>query len=186
MGGMATFSIANKSLTGLILTGSLLCSTISMSQSAIGADRYLWNLTRIGVTESFHSQLRRRGTRVKIGVLDGLAFCSHKEIKNRCTAYSNTSGVYQSFDNHATHVATTIAANNTGSTGFVGVAPKARILSYAIFDDFGWVGGEEIAIDSARKKGARVINMSYVAAVPGKVFSSDLLSVMASAKNKIK
>ena len=106
------------------------------SPSAIAADQYMWNLKMIGVNKSMHNDKKKRGTGVKVGVLDSLVRCKHRELgKSRCKGYIHKGGTYTQFGNHGTHVATTIAANNSGSTGMVGVAPFATILSYGIFDD---------------------------------------------------
>ena len=66
-------------------------------------------------------------------MLDGLARCTHKELKGRCLGYLYRGGSYKKYDDHGTHVATTIAASNTGKGGMVGVAPKAKIYSYGVF-----------------------------------------------------
>ncbi len=174
----------NKSLVTLVVAGCFLF--LPMHQVNAGS-KYMWNLGYIGVTKTMHKNAKKRGAKVKVGVLDGLVRCNHKELKGRCTAYPHKDGTYKFYDDHGTHVATTIAANNTGSGGMVGVAPKVNILSYAIFDDFGGVGGEESAINSARKKGARVINMSYgPTQTKGRVSSPGVTDVttMAKAKNK--
>jgi len=147
------------------------------------ADKYMWNLSQIGVTKAMHAHARKRGSKVKVAVLDGIAMCTHRELRGRCTYFLISGGTYGYWDNHGTHVATTILGNNTGG-GMVGVAPKAVLLSYGVFDDFGWVGGEESAIDDARRRGARVVNMSYGPSRAGLLTGFGTLRVMGAAKNR--
>ena len=187
-----------RNLGTIIVTVSVLSVVLLLvTPNAFAADQYMWNLKMIGVKKSMHNHKKKRGTGVKVGVLDGLVCCSHAELgKSRCKGYIHKDGTYTKFDDHGTHVATTIAANNSGSTGMVGVAPFATILSYGIFDDSaqdkdgqpaGWSGGEEKAIDSARRKGARVINMSYGPGNDGLLSATGIadLNTMAKAKNKL-
>ena len=151
----------NYSLGFLLIVGSL----VFMPLEQVNAySKYRWNLGNIGVTKSMHQNSDQRGTNVKVGVFDGYAKCNHKELKGRCENYNWSDGVYNYYNDHGTHVATTIAAENIKSGGIAGVAPKAEIYSYALFDDYGWVGGsnlEKSTISHAKKKGVRVINMSY-------------------------
>ncbi|SVC78069.1 uncharacterized protein METZ01_LOCUS330923, partial [marine metagenome] len=171
----------HKSLVTLVVAGCFLF--LPMHQVNAGS-KYMWNLSKIGVTKTMHKNARKRGTNVKVGVIDGLAYCSHKELKGRCTAWVFSKGTYTAYDDHGTHVATTIAAKNTGSGGMVGVAPKAYIHSYGYFDDNGALSDTEetAAIDHARKKGVRVINMSY--GVNKRVFHRNKLNNISSTKNK--
>ncbi|MBT5887562.1 MAG: S8 family serine peptidase, partial [Acidiferrobacteraceae bacterium] len=142
----------------------ILAGGFGVNEDAYAGSSYKWNLSRIGVNKTLHKNAKKKGTNVKVGVLDSLTRCTHKELKGRCKNWVNKAGVYKYWGDHGTHVATTIAASNTGKGGMVGVAPKAYIHNYAVFDDYGWVGGnatETSAINHARRRGVRVINMSY-------------------------
>ena len=105
------------------------------------------------------------GSGVKVGVLDGVVRCSHKELAGRCENIFYD-GVVRS-GNHATHVATIIAGedhapNWLGHDG--GVAPKAQIYNYQVFeaDDY-WISdaNEADMVNRAVQDGVSVINMSY-------------------------
>ena len=178
--------------TSLLIAGSFILVggfgiSLGMNETAYAGSSYKWNLSRIGVNKTLHKNAKKKGTNVKVGVLDGLARCTHKELKGRCKNWFAKGGVYNYWDGHGTHVATTIAASNTGKGGMVGVAPKAYIHNYGVFDDYGWVGGsatETSAINHARARGARVINMSYGTNQKEAVFSQNILRNMSAAKNK--
>ena len=99
-------SVAIVAVVGLI--------TLSMHHNAHAGSSYQWSLSRIGINKTMHKNAREKGTNVKVGVMDGLARCTHKELKGRCRYYENSGGTYNYWDSHGTHVATTIAASNTG------------------------------------------------------------------------
>lgn len=176
--------------TRLLIAGSFILVggfgiSLGMNEAAYAGSSYKWNLSRIGVNKTLHKNAKKKGTNVKVGVLDGLARCPHKELKGRCSYTELKGGTYNYWDNHGTHVATTIAASNTGTGGMVGVAPKAYIHSYGVFDDYGWVTGSEArSINHARKKGVRVINMSYGPSEKGALADNSALNLMAKAANK--
>ena len=181
-------SYINKSLVTLVGAGCLLF--LPVHQVNAGSN-YMWNLSKIGVTKTMHKKATRRGTNVKVGVIDGLVNCSHKELKGRCTEWIFWEGDYSTPGDHGTHIATTIAAKHTGSGGMVGVAPKAYIHSYGFLDPYaGTDANETSAINHARTKGVRVINMSYGPDTDyypkGSVFlrNSNKLTNVASTKNK--
>ena len=158
---------------------------LGIPHDAYAGSSYKWNLSRIGVTKALHKNAKKTGKNVKVGVLDGLARCAHKELKGRCTGWLFNSGSYKKPDDHGTHVATTIAASNTGKGGMAGVAPKAYVHSYGVFDDYGWITGSEASsINHARKKGVRVINMSYGPSVKGMLAEFSSLRTMGKATNK--
>ena len=169
-------SVAIVAVVGLI--------TLSMHHNAHAGSSYQWSLSRIGINKTMHKNAREKGTNVKVGVMDGLARCTHKELKGRCRYYENSGGTYNYWDSHGTHVATTIAASNTGKGGMVGVAPKAKIYSFGMFDDNGWVGSETATVNKARRLGIRVINMSYGPEPVGMLANFSALHTMGSAANK--
>jgi len=173
----------NKSLVASVVASCLLFVPIHQVNAG---NKYMWNLSKIGVTKTLHRTAKKRGTNVKIGVLDSLVYCSHKELKGRCTATISSAGTYTKYGDHGTHVATTIAAKRTGSGGMVGVAPNVKIYAYAYFDDNGSLGStvEAAMIDHARKKGVRVINMSYGPSTKGKLAHFTALRQMGETKNK--
>ena len=169
----------------MVIVSGLL--TPGMPHDAYAGSSYKWNLSGIGVNKTLHKNAKKKGTNVKVGVLDGLARCTHKEVKGRCKNWYAAGGVYNYWDDHGTHVATTIAASNTGKGGMVGVAPKAYIHNYGVFDDYGWVGGsatETSAINHARARGVRVINMSYGPTTKGMLAEFSALRTMGKAANK--
>ena len=158
--------------------------TFSMPDNAHAGSSYQWSLSRIGINKTMHKNAKEKGANVKVGVMDGLARCTHKELKGRCVNYEKSGGTYNYWDSHGTHVATTIAASNTGKGGMVGVAPKAKIYSFGMFDDNGWVGSETATVTKARKLGVRVINMSYGPAATGMLADFSSLRMMGSIANK--
>ncbi len=162
----------------------ILVGGFGVNEDAYAGSSYKWNLSRIGVNKTLHKNAKKKGTNVKVGVMDGLARCTHKELEGRCVYYQNSGGTYNYWDNHGTHVATTIAARYSGIGGMVGVAPKAKIYSFGVFDDFGWVGSETATVNKARKLGVRVINMSYGPSTPGILAGFTSLRMMGAAANK--
>jgi len=112
------------------------------------------------------------GSGVKVGIMDGEALCSHQELAGHCTAYYSQEDRGQFYNNHGTHVATIIAGVNKapdwlGHDG--GVAPKAHIGSYAVFQSMWGPSGGQWISDSAETEmanlaashGVTVINQSY-------------------------
>ena len=176
--------------TRLLIAGSFILVggfgiSLGMNEAAYAGSSYKWNLSRIGVNKTLHKNAKKKGTNVKVGVLDGLARCPHKELKGRCSYTELKGGTYNYWDNHGTHVATTIAASNTGTGGMVGVAPKAYVHSYGVFDDYGWVTSSELkSINHAQKKGVRVINMSYGPGEKGVLADNSSLNLMATGPRK--
>ena len=103
-------SLVRRSLFPSVLAGCLL----GVSVPHVNAhDRYLWNLAAIGVDKKLHWESRggSRGRNVKVGVIDSLVDCSHPELRGRCKSWTFKGGDYSTWDEHGTHVATTIAAN---------------------------------------------------------------------------
>ena len=180
-------SLALRSLFASVLGGCLLALSVPHANAH---DRYLWNLGAIGVDKKLHWESRggSRGRNVKVGVIDSLVDCSHPELRGRCKSWTFKGGDYSTWDEHGTHVATTIAANDNspGETGMVGVAPLTRIRSWGLLDDgAGSDANETRAINHARNIGVSVINMSYGPAEPaGWVFDSNKLKNITSAKNR--
>ena len=174
-------SLVLRSLFASVLAGCL----FGLSVPHVNAhDRYLWNLAAIGVDKKLHAKTRggpRGRNVVKVGVIDTLVDCSHPELRGRCKSWTFKSGDYSTWDEHGTHVATTIAANDNspGETGMVGVAPLTRIRSLGLLEDFN-DANETKAINHARKIGVSVINMSYG---PPKDWDPDIPGQMVMFEN---
>ena len=148
-------TVRQRMLLAVTMTAVGSFAALGISHDAYAGSSYKWNLSRIGVTKTLHKNAKKTGKNVKVGVLDTLVNCNHKEIKGRCTGWKFNGRSYAKYkrEDHGTHVATTIAASNTGTGGMVGVAPKAYVHSYGVFDDYGWVTGSEAkSINHARKK----------------------------------
>ena len=153
------------------------------SSAVYGSD---WAHNAINLTHEYGD-----GSGVKVGVLDGPVRCSHVELAGRCTNIYYDGEVTSG--NHATHVATTIAGqdhapNWMGHDG--GVAPKAKIYSYQVFEASDWWISDQNEIEMINRAvgdGVSVINMSYGAYdTSGRAALVDtLLNVWRSHKNTI-
>lgn len=92
---------------------------------------------------------------------------------------------YTEFDLHGTHTSGIVGARLNGE-GTSGVAPMARILNYAVFDDKGWVGAnEDDVLTHAISYGASVANMSYGPVTAGDFSSSTTLIAINNHKSEI-
>ncbi|MCX7921402.1 MAG: S8 family serine peptidase [Clostridia bacterium] len=68
---------------------------------------------------------------------------------------------YESYDNHGTHVAGTIAASKN-NIGVVGVAPNVKVMSLKFLGRFGGETSDAIeAIAYAKKMGVKIVNCSW-------------------------
>ena len=112
------------------------------------------------------------GSGVKVGIMDGEARCSHQELAGHCTEYFSSEDGGNYWSNHGTHVATIIAGVNKAPDWLNhdgGVAPKAHIGSYAVFNsiwgpnDGQWISdaAETEMANLAASHGVTVINQSY-------------------------
>lgn len=147
------------------------------------------NLTQIGVTQTLHATTNGAG--VGIAIFDSLADAGHVDLTGRTNTYVYGSGTYTSYGDHGTHVAG-IAAAAANGIGIVGVAPGARIYSYGVFDDFGWVAHDHgrAALNSVRSlnlSGATIkaVNMSYGPTAKGDSFVMGELALFAEFKNDV-
>ena len=98
------------------------------------------------------------GSGVGIALLDGYTDCGHPDLATRCQANQIYGGRYRYYDDHGTHTAGIIAGAKTGA------APKARIINYGVFDDYGYVATGTKLIDSwknAYASGASIASMSF-------------------------
>ena len=177
-------SLALRSLFASVLGGCLLALSVPHANAH---DRYLWNLGAIGVDKKLHWESRggSRGRNVKVGVIDTLVNCSHKELRGRCKEWTRNDGDYSTWHDHGTHVATTIAANDNSrnKTGMVGVAPKAYIHSFGTAGEPPDEPTETKMINHARNIGVSVINMSYG---PDEDADPDVPGQMVMGPNKFK
>ena len=118
---------------------------------------------------------------IKVAVMDGLTDCRHSEFAGSPTRCENTTiagGRYRFYDSHGTHVAGTVAGAQHG------VAPKAHILNYAVFDDRFYVAtGDKLiqAWRNAASRGATVTNMSFGCTNLALCFSAEEVAAMAGA-----
>ena len=147
---------------------SVLMGAAAQAQNYEYSSYYQPNLNQINVTRTLHNNLRTyisrsaSAKRVGIAVLDGRADANHTDLRGRITVSQVYAGRYRFNDAHGTHVAG-IAGASQNSSGIVGVAPTARIISIPVFDDWGWVAYDlgRAALNRAVSLGARVANMSY-------------------------
>ena len=121
------------------------------------------------------------GNGVTVAVIDeGSVECKHFEfqLSGSCSTHEYPGTWYPFYSGHATHVATTIAADKWSgqelSGEIIGVAPKASILAYDYLGTYEgnlpW-NAEDWFIKHAFRNKARVVNMSYGPAGPkGAIF----------------
>ena len=142
----------------------ILVMLFAASSAVYGSD---WAHNAINLTHKFGD-----GSGVKVGIMDGEARCSHQELSGHCTEYYSKEDKGQYYSNHGTHVATIIAGVNKAPDWLDhdgGVAPKAHIGSYAVFnsiwspDDGVWISdsAETEMANLAASHGVTVINQSY-------------------------
>jgi len=176
-----------KALSASIPISALLILNVSLgTNTAHAGSEHKWNANQVGANSNLHAVPKKRGKKVRVGVLDGIARCNHRELNKRCRNWIDPGGTYNFYRNHGTHVATTIAASHTNG-GMAGIAPRAFIESYGLFDDNGWrsYAFETKAINHARKKRVSVINMSYGPAwPPGELMGVNKYRNIIARKNK--
>ncbi len=157
-----------------IMKIGLLSLGATVVSAAASAQEYRWDMTMIGVTPELHAQTGKTGAsspenNVVIGIFDGRADRNHSDFEGRVTNIDNLySGSYTKFSLHGTHVSGTAGAGDNG-TGIAGVAPDAKINSYAVFDDTTWRATDlgRKAFQHAQAAGVDVVNMSYGPSVGG-------------------
>ncbi|AWB42882.1 peptidase S8 [Paenibacillus sp. CAA11] len=120
-----------------------------------------WGVKRIRAPEVWSTST---GLQVRIGVIDTGADFSHPDLRyslargvnllNRLSAPHDDNG-------HGTHIAGTIAA--AGSSGIIGVAPRAIIYPVKAFDHNGaaYVSDIILGIDWCVQNRMQIINMSF-------------------------
>ncbi len=117
------------------------------------------------------------GSGIKIGLYDGRADCTHADLVGRCTNVLSTAGTYPVSDNHGTHTAGILAGKSYG------VATKASVLNYAVFDSKGYIGAGGRLADGwkqAAANGATIASMSFGCAKMALCFSDAELTTMGS------
>lgn len=139
------------------------------------------------------------GAGAAVAVLDGRANDTHTDLPFSTDANVDPgtesvvfiftgfpfSPSYTEYDLHGTHTSGIVGArlNNSGTSG---VAPMARILNYAVFDDNGWVGADEDEVlTHAVSFGASVANMSYGPTAAGDFASATSLKAINNHKSDI-
>lgn len=140
-------------------------------------DPYLgseWHLANIGVGQAWDSA---SGGGVIVAILDTGVDATHPDLAAQLVAgwnvydnNANTSDVY----GHGTKVAGTVAAAANNGIGVAGVAAAARIMPIRISDLTGSASYSAMAqgLTWAADRGARVANISYVAAGSAAVISA--------------
>lgn len=107
----------------------------------------------------------RFGDGVKIGIFDSRVNCDHASLKTdryrSCRNVSVSGGTWSTEDAyaHGSHV----AGNAAGKNGF-GIASRADIWGYNVFDDDGWYlssSGWATLIVHAKQNGVKVFNWSF-------------------------
>ena len=147
-------------------------------------DPYLgseWHLHKIGALEAWDTTL---GAGITIAILDTGVNSAHPDLVGTMVSgwnvvdnNSNTSDVH----GHGTKVAGTAAASANNSIGVAGVAGGAKIMPIRISDATGGATYSAMAagLTWAADRGARVANISYVAAS-----SAAVLNAAAYLKSK--
>jgi len=119
----------------------------------------------------FRSRQASQGDGVTIGIIDSAINCSHNNLKD--TSYRTCEAWYDaaygpSFDEIEGYQHGTNVAGVAAGTGGYGVAPRADILGYAIFDDHGnYYPSSKLyqIVNFLVNKGAKIINMSFGPAI---------------------
>lgn len=123
-----------------------------------------------------------RGEGVKIAIIDTGIDSSHPALANRVVKrkdYVNDGASPSQFDTHATHVAGTIAANNSNLKG---VAYGVSLYDYRVLDKngSGTFSAVTQAINDAVKDGCHIISMS----LGGSSSYQPMRNAIINAKNK--
>jgi subtilisin family serine protease len=142
----------------------LLMSLPAVAQNYEYSDYYQPNLGQINVTSSLHNSVKAyiakssSAKKVAIAILDGRVDTRHPDLSGKVKVSQVYGGRYRLNDAHGTHVAG-IAAASQNSSGIVGVAPLAKIISIPVFDDTDWVAYDlgRLALNKAASK--RSFNM---------------------------
>ncbi|HJQ16193.1 MAG TPA: S8 family peptidase [Allosphingosinicella sp.] len=122
------------------------------------------------------------GSGVLVALLDGLTDCRHPDLSGRCENVMIQGGRYRFYDSHGTHTAGIVAGKKYG------VAPSARIVNYAVFDDRGYVAtGSKLlnAWYAAGAKGATIASMSFGCAQLALCFTAAEVQAMADPNLKM-
>jgi hypothetical protein len=132
-----------------------------------------WNLIALTTTDVTSAN---GGSGVTVAVLDGLTDCRHADLTGRCTNVKLTGGTYSGYDKHGTHTAGSVAGAKYG------VAIKANVVNYGVFDSFGWVASGTKLIDAWRNagtRGATIASMSFGCTGTALCFTADEVRTMA-------
>lgn len=139
------------------------------------------------------------GAGAAVAVLDGRANDTHSDLPFNASLDADpaTDSVvfeftgfpvgpsYTAYDLHGTHTSGIVGARLNG-VGTSGVAPMARLLNYAVFDDNGWIGiDEDYVLSHAVSYGASVANMSYGPTTAGDFASGTSLTAINNHKSDI-
>jgi len=122
------------------------------------------------------------GAGVTVAVLDGRADCTHPDLAGRCTNTLVPGGRYRTYDQHGTHTSGIV-----GGTHY-GVAPSAKILNYAVFDNRGYAAVDNNLINfwyDAASKGASIASMSFGCTGTALCFEAAEVQAMADPALKL-
>lgn len=145
-----------------------------------------WSLQRI-LLDQLHAQATGEG--VTVAVIDTGVDDSNPQLREAMAPggkdYVGSTDGTQDLEGHGTRVAGIIAARPIEGTGFEGIAPKAKILSFRYTGGGGEKQGNSKtmsdAIRAAVAKGAKIINISSDTA--NKQDNAGLASAVADAVN---
>ncbi|MBX3507180.1 MAG: S8 family serine peptidase [Parvibaculum sp.] len=186
---MRRHPFARSALTGLTMIAGICAAAGAQANNLEYSPTNQKNLTQIGVTQSLHATTD--GTGVGIAIFDSLVDVNHVDLAGRTNTYVYGGGTYTRYGDHGTHVAG-IAAAGANGIGIVGVAPGARIYSYGVFDDRGWIANDQgrAALNSVRSLnlgGANIkaVNMSYGPTARGDAFLAGELALFSEFRNDV-
>ena len=180
----------------LALSGTASASERTTNLMQINADDYFaslgWNFTT-GSWAAGTPSPAYLGGGATVAVFDGLANQLHVDLPyvpggnpyTQSVVLTLSGGTYTVYDHHGTHVSGIVGARLNGS-GTAGVAPEARLLNFAVFDDNGWIGANQTAlVATAISYGASAVNMSYGPTTPGDLALSSTLVALNSYRANV-
>lgn len=156
---------------GAVLASCLLAASLATPAGATpGPERHEWWFDSFAIQSIVWPITKGQG--VTVAVLDEGVNASLPEFRGAVLSGADFDGTgtdgrkdLDTASGHGTAMASLIAAQGGGPTGFVGIAPDAKILP--IRDTLKSPDEEEKAIDYAVDHGAKVISMSHAANADG-------------------
>lgn len=121
-----------------------------------------WFLSKIGAPAAWDQT--KGSENINVAVIDGKVDITHPELINRIVdPYDivNHSASFNTYDDHATHVAGIIAAEMDNGAGGAGIAPHVKIIPINVFHgDSADVSDAIAGVSYAVNHHAKIINMS--------------------------